>query len=51
MVVILMSLLCFANLIVLILKLHQKNNSKLDEGRLFISRLKVESIPGMRNNN
>ena len=31
----------------LILKLHQKKNSHLDEGWLFIGSFKVGSVPGM----
>ena len=33
----------------LILKLHQKKNSYLDEGWLFIGSFKVGSVPGMVN--
>ena len=33
----------------LILKLHQKKNSHLDEGWFFISSFKVGSVPGMIN--
>ena len=46
MVLILLLLLCNHNLI---LKLHQKKNSYLDEGWLFIGSFKVESVPGMIN--
>ena len=47
MVLILLLLLC--NHDNLILKLHQKKNSYLDEGWLFVGSLKVESIPEMIN--
>ena len=33
----------------IILKLHQKKSSRLDERWLFIGRFKVKSVPGMRN--
>ena len=47
MVLILLLLLCNYNN--LILKLHQKKNSYLDEGWLFIGSFKVGSVPGMIN--
>ena len=45
MVVILLSFLC--NYDNLTLKLHQEKRSYPDEGRLFIGRFKVGSVPGM----
>ena len=47
MVVILLSFLC--NHENLMLKLHQKKNSYLDEGWLFIGIFKIGSVQGMRN--
>ena len=45
MVVILLSFFC--NYDNLTLKLHQEKRSYPDEGRLFIGRFKVGSVPGM----
>ena len=46
---VLMLLLLLCNHDNLILKLHQKKNSYLDDGWLFVGSLKVESIPEMIN--